>query len=112
VSFFVTEAQPVKQAGHVRPVHRDATPVQFHAQFVERQIAILSHPLAHEVGVSGQLAAAAAMALPARLKRPPLGTQLHQIVHELRRNPEMARRLTIAVALIHKRCNTPTQRHR
>ncbi|MDX8483313.1 transposase [Mesorhizobium sp. VK24D] len=86
----------MKQTGHVRPVHRDAAPVQFHAQFVERQIAILGHPLAHEVGMSGQLAAARAVALPARLKRTSLGAQLHQIVHELRRNPEMTRRLTIA----------------
>lgn len=102
----------MKQTSHVRPVHRNAAPVQFHAQLVERQIAILGQPLAHEVGVSGQLAAASAMALPARLKLTPLGTQLHQIVHELRRDPEMTRRLTIAVALIHKRRNTSTQRHR
>ncbi|TGQ03179.1 transposase, partial [Mesorhizobium sp. M4B.F.Ca.ET.215.01.1.1] len=60
----MTEAQPVKQTGYVRPVHRDAAPVQLHAQFVERQIAILGHPLAHEVGMSGQLATASAMALP------------------------------------------------
>ncbi|WP_246684928.1 hypothetical protein [Mesorhizobium sp. B2-7-1] len=58
----------MKQTGYIRPVHRSSAPVQFHAQLVERQIAILSHPLAHEVGVSGQLAAASAMALPARLK--------------------------------------------
>ncbi|CDX24944.1 transposase [Mesorhizobium plurifarium] len=102
----------MKQTGHVRPVHRDAAPVQLHAQFVERQIAILGHPLAHEVGMSGQLAAARAVALPARLKRTSLGAQLHQIVHELRRNPKMTRRLTVAVALIHKRRNTLTQRHR
>jgi hypothetical protein len=62
VSFFVTEAQPVKQTSHVRPVHRNAAPVQFHAQLVERQIAILGQPLAHEVGASGQLAAASASA--------------------------------------------------
>ncbi|MDX8503129.1 hypothetical protein RFM99_32735 [Mesorhizobium sp. VK4C] len=55
----MTETQPVKQRGHIRPVHRDAAPVQLHAQLVERQIATLGHPLAHEVGVSGQLAAAA-----------------------------------------------------
>ncbi|WP_210212492.1 hypothetical protein, partial [Mesorhizobium sp. M2A.F.Ca.ET.042.01.1.1] len=54
-----------------RPIARclDAPLTQLHAQFVERQIAILGHPLAHEVGMSGQLAAARAVALPARLKR-------------------------------------------
>jgi len=60
----------------------------------------------------GKLAAARAVPLPARLQRTRPATQLHQIVHELRRNPKMPGRLPVAVALIDKRCNTLTQRHR
>jgi hypothetical protein len=44
--------------------------------------------------------------------RDPEGAKLHQFVHEPRRHAEMPRRLPVAMALVHIRSNTFTQRHR
>jgi hypothetical protein len=93
-------------------MHRHAAFLQLDTQLVQRQIAILFQPLAHEAGVIGQLAAAHSMALSAWLERARLGAQLHQIVHKTRRHPEMPRRITVAVTLVNIRRNTLTQRHR
>jgi hypothetical protein len=93
-------------------VHANTAPLQFHAQFVERQLAALGHAATHEVGVIGKLAEAQPVALPTRLKRTSLGPKFHEIIHKLGRNPEMTRRLPVAVPLIHKRTNTQTQCHR
>jgi hypothetical protein len=108
----VTEAQPVEQPADIRAVHAHAASFQLDTQFVQRQIAGLGDPPAHEIDLAGKLAAARPVPLPARLQRTRFGPQLHQIVHEARRNPEMPRRLPVAVSLIDKRCNTLTQRQR
>jgi hypothetical protein len=51
------------------------------------------------------------MTLPARLQRASLTAQLHQLVHETWRHPEMPRRLAVAVTFIDIPSNTLTQRH-
>jgi hypothetical protein len=108
----MTEPKPVKQPTHIRAMDRHPAAFQRHAQFVKRHLAILFHPLAHEVGVRAELASTRAAPLPARRQRSRRGLQLHQIVHEPGRHPEMARSLPMAVAFLHKRYNANTQLHR
>jgi hypothetical protein len=102
----------VQQAADIGAVHDHAAAFQFHAQFVQRQFPRLSHSLAHEGGMRRKLAATWCMALAARLQRASLPPQLHQLVHEPRRNPEMPRRLPVPMSLVNIRSNTNPQRHR
>jgi len=108
----MTEAQPVEQAAHIRAVHCHPASLHRPAQLVQRQLTLFFHTCANEVGMRGKLALANPVALPAGRKRARLGLQLHQIVHKPWRYTKMSCRLTVAVALIHKRSNANTQRHR
>jgi len=79
----------VKQAADIGAVHAHPAAFQFDAQFVQRQVPRLSHPLAHEAGMRLKLASTRCMALAARLQRASLPPQLHQFVYEPWRHPEM-----------------------
>ena len=105
----MTEAKPVQKAAHIRAVDRHAAPFQRHAQFVQRQFAILRQPLANELGMRGELACSRPMPLPPGRKRTRLRLQLHQIVHEPRRNTKMTCCLAVAVTFLNKPNNTHTQ---
>ncbi len=87
-------------------------PFQFNAQFVERQFANFSNSLPNKISMRTELAAAGPVPLTARGQRTRFSTQLHQIVHEARRNPEMPRRIAIAMTFIHIRSHTSTQLER
>jgi hypothetical protein len=108
----MTEAKPVQQTADIRAVDRHPTTLQCNTQLVEGHVAILLNLDADEVVMRGKLAPTHPMALPARLNRTRLGPQLHQIIHKARRNPEMPRRLTVAVAFIHKRYDAHPKLHR
>ena len=92
----MTEAKPVQKAAHIRAVDGHAAPFQFHTELVQRQFAILRQPLANELGMRGELACSRPMPLPPGRKRTRLRLQLHQIVHEPRRNTKMTCCLAVA----------------
>jgi hypothetical protein len=102
----------VQQAADIGAVHDHAAAYQFDAQFVQRQFPCLCHPLAYEGGMRRKLASTRCMALAARLQRASLPPQLHQLVHEPGRNPEMPRCLPVSMTLVNIRSNTHPQRHR
>jgi len=105
----MTEAKPVEKAAHIRAVDGYAAAFQLHAQLVQRQFAVLLQPLANEICMRGELARPRPMPLPPGRERARFGLQLHQIVHEPRRNAKMARRLPVAVTFLNKRYNAHTQ---
>jgi hypothetical protein len=105
----MTEAKPVEKAAHTRAVDCHAAPFQLHTEFVQRQFAVLRQPLADEVGMRGELACSRPMPLPPGRKRTRLGLQLHQIVHEPRRNMKTTCCLTVAMSFLNKRNNAHSQ---
>jgi len=102
----------VQQAADIGAVHNHAAAFQLDAQFVQRQFPCLSHPLAHERGMRRKLASTRCMALATWLQRASLPPQLHQLVHETRRNAEMPGGFPVSMPLLDIRSNTLTQRHR
>lgn len=107
----MAQSEPMEKTADIGAMHDDAPPGEFHAQLVQRQLAIVCQALAHPVAMRIQFAATD-MPLPSRRKRAGVALQDHQIVHETRRHPEMARGLPMAMALFDKRENTTPQRNR
>ena len=108
----MTEAKPVEKAAHIRAVDRYSTPFQLHTEFVQRQFTVLRQPLANEVGMGGELACSRTVPLSPGRQGPCLGLQLHQIVHEPRRNTKMTCCFTVTMPFFYKRNNANTQLHR
>src|SRR4029453_14628579 len=104
----MAQPEPMKKATDIGAMHDDAASGEFHAQFVQRQLAIRRHSLAHPIAMPIQLAATQ-MTLSSRRKRTSLTLQDHQIVYETRRHPEMPRSLPMAMAFLDKRNDTTTQ---
>jgi hypothetical protein len=90
---------------------RDPALHQFEAKLIKRQVAILGHALAQPVMMIAKFAATLRSALRPGVQRPCFTVQDHHVVHETWRHPEMARCLTVGMALFHKRNNPLTQRH-
>jgi hypothetical protein len=107
----MAQPEPMEKATDIGAMHDDAASGEFHAQLVQRQLAILGQARAHPCAMRIQLAAPQ-MTLSSRRNRSGLPLQDHQIVHEARRHPEMPRGLPMAVAVFDKRNNTTTQRDR
>lgn len=101
----------MEKTADIGAVHEDAAASQFHAQLVQRQLAILRQALAHPC-IMGIQFAATQMTLPPGRKRSGRAFQDHQIVHKTRRYAEVPSRLSMAMALLDKRNNTHTQRNR
>ncbi len=96
-----------------RAVHRDVVnPVQFLTQLIQRQIAALGQARPRPAAKLPQLAHMPRMALPLRLKRARLATQLDHVIHEFRRNPEVTRRFSVPMPIIDKGNNTLSQLYR
>lgn len=108
----MTEAKSAEKAAHIRAVDRYPTPFQLHTEFVQRQFTVLRQPLANEVGMRGELACPRPVPLPPGREGPSLGLQLHQIVHEPRRNTKMTCCLTVTMTFFNKPNNANTQLHR
>jgi hypothetical protein len=85
--------------------------LQLRHQRVQRQIALLRQARPHPVRNCGQLAATR-VALTLRRKPACLAPQLDHVVHKPGRDPEMTRRLPMAVAFIDKRNDPLTQLNR
>jgi len=75
---------------------------QFADQFIQSNLTLGRNLPREPIPKPCQLAVPAAVALKARRDRARLSTQLHQIVHEFRRNPKMTRRLAMAMTFIDK----------
>ena len=98
-------AQPkaMKPAANRRAMNTHlAVPLQRQAQFIQRQVALLGEPPADPAFQSPQLAGTAQVALRLWLKAARLPAQLDHVVHELRRNAKMTRRLPVRAALVDK----------
>ena len=107
----MAEPQAAQQTADIRAMDRNAPIAKLHAKLIQRQIAILLKPLAHPSTMRVQLAAAN-MSLPPRRQRTGLAFQLHHVVNEARRHPEMPRGSAVAVAFLDKRNNATTQLNR
>lgn len=109
----MAEPEAMKPTADRAAMHRDRViRRQFHAQFVERQIPLIGQPPADPRAQATQLAGAPRMTLRLRLKSARLASQLDHVVDEFRRNPEMARRLPVAMPLIDKTNNARAQFNR
>ena len=81
----MAEPEAVKPAANRRTMHPNRVlPVQFHAQFVKRQVALLLQTSANPAFQPSQLADPAQIALTLRRKPTGLPAQLDHIVHEFR----------------------------
>ncbi|ACP25429.1 putative amino-terminus of transposase for insertion sequence for NGRIS-7a [Sinorhizobium fredii NGR234] len=107
----MAEVEAVEKTANIGAVHDDAAPGEFQAQFVQRQVAILRQALADPLAMRVQLAATQ-MALPPWRQRSGRAFELHQIVHETRRHPEVPGRGPMAVTVLDKRNDTTTQSKR
>ena len=107
----MAQPKPVQQAANVGAMDLNVAAGKLNTQFIQRQIAVLSHARADKVAVRLQLAAAH-MALSSRRKRAGLALEDHQIVDKPRRNPEMPRRLAMRIAFFNKRNNSRTKLNR
>src|SRR6056297_1547495 len=100
-SFFVRQPEPAQRPPDCAAVDVDTMCLgQVRDQFIERDLALGRDPGVDPVGQTRQLAVPAAVALPSRRQRSSFATQLDQLVHELRRHPEVPRRITVPVAFI------------
>lgn len=81
---------------------------QFQPQLVQRQIAPFAQPPTDPRFQAPQLAGPPQIALPFGRKRTRLATKLDHVINEFRRNPEMPRRLPVAMTLIDKSNNAGT----
>lgn len=75
---------------------------QLQAELIQRQITLLGQTHADPRVQAVQLADPPQIALTLGRKRPRLQTQLDHVIHKSRRNPEMSRRLAVAMTLIDK----------
>ncbi|OWV98908.1 hypothetical protein ATY81_26560 [Rhizobium sp. R72] len=89
-------------------MHNDAALGKLEAQFVKRQITLLSHTFTEPRTLVAQLAATN-MTLSSRRQRARLTLQDNKVIHKSRRHPEMTRRLAMGVPLFNERNNTGTQ---
>ncbi len=97
------QAKTVKQSPDRRAVDGErALLAQGNHQFIQRHLALPRDTSADPVGDPAQLAAPG-IALPLRRETPGFAFELHHVVDELYRNPEMRRRPAMAVAFFHKR---------
>ncbi len=76
--------------------------LQFQPQRVQRQIAPFAQPPTDPRLQAPQLAGPPQIALAFRRKRARRAAKLDHVVDEFRRNPEMTRRLPVAMTLIDK----------
>jgi hypothetical protein len=98
-------AQPeaVKPAANRRAMNRDAMdPRQLPAQLIQRQIAPLGQARANPTFKRPQLPGPPQITLTLRRKPPGLPAQLDHVIHEVRRNPKMTRRLAVPMAFVDK----------
>jgi hypothetical protein len=78
----------MQQAPNIGTMNAYPAPLQLNAQLVQRQFARFNNTLSNKISMRTQLATACAMPLAARRHRTCFSPQIHQIVHEARRNPE------------------------
>lgn len=89
-------------------MHNDAALCKLEAQFVKRQITLLSHTFTEPGAMVAQLAAAD-MALSSWRQRAGLALQDNKVIHKSRRDTEMPRRLAMGVTFFNERDNSGTQ---
>jgi hypothetical protein len=106
--FFMAQTEPVQHASNARAMHNDAALCKLEAQFVKRQITLLSHTFTEPCSMVAQLAAAD-MALSSWQQRARFTLQDNKVIHKPRRHPEMPRRLAMGVTFFNERNNTGTQ---
>ena len=82
---------------------------QLRNQFIERDLALGGHARLDPIGHARQLTVPTAVTLRAWLQRSGFTAQLHQLVDEFRRNPEMPGRLAVPVTFINIRHNPRPQ---
>lgn len=101
--FFVRRPEPPQHPPDGPAVHVNAMGFgQFHDQRVERDLALCGDARPDPAGHAGRLAVAAAVAVRKRRQRSGCAPQLDQIVHELRRHPDVARRRAMPAPFIDK----------
>ncbi|MEO1960199.1 MAG: hypothetical protein ABGW82_04370 [Paracoccus sp. (in: a-proteobacteria)] len=94
-------------------MHVDAMrPGRFRRQFVEGDLALVGDARLDPASHARQLAVPAAVALRPRRQQSGFAPQPDQIVHELRRHPEVPRRLAVPVTLIDERNHAHAQLYR
>lgn len=104
----MAQPKPVEKPADRRAVHVNATPGEFDAELIERNLAIRGDTGLNPFAMRRQLAAWR-MALSCRRKRAGGSMQDHHVVDEPRRHPEMPGRLPMTVAFIYKPNDTRTQ---
>jgi len=86
--------------------------LQFQPEFVQRQIAPFAQPPTDPRLQAPQLAGTPQIALAFGRKRTRLAAELDHVIDKFRRNPEMPRRVPVAMALIDKPNNARAQLNR
>jgi hypothetical protein len=105
----MAQPKPLEEPTNRGAMNHNTASSQLDAQLVQRDITIVGNTRGDPPAMCDQFAASGCMTLPGRREGATRPMQDHHVVDEPRRNPEMPGSLPVAVALFHKRNDTPTQ---